>query len=52
MTEKSRYTCDEYREEMILISLKNRLTRPGLSDEEKQVLKVEIRKLESEMGLA
>ena len=51
MTKKSSYTCGEYREEMILLSLKKHLTRPGLSDEEKQNLKVEIQKLESEMGL-
>ena len=30
----SRYTCQDYRQEMILLGLQRRLHEPGLSDEE------------------
>ena len=48
---KNKYTCAEYREEMILVRLKNRLNRSDISEEEKQTLAEEIAKLEREMGL-
>ena len=44
-----KYTCNEYRQEMVLLGLKNRLSRENLSDEEKQNLVEEIKKLEAVM---
>ncbi len=43
------YTCSEYRQEMVLLGLKNRLSSENLSDEEKQNLVEEIKKLEAVM---
>ncbi|MDY6792503.1 MAG: hypothetical protein SWH54_14670 [Thermodesulfobacteriota bacterium] len=43
------YTCHQYRQEMMLLSLKNRLSAGNLSDEEKQNLIQEIKKLEAVM---
>jgi len=44
-----KYTCNEYRQEMVLLGLKNRLSRENLSDEEKQNLVEEIKELEAVM---
>ena len=49
--EKKRYTCGEYREEMLLLGLKKRMADPELSEEEKQNLIVEICRLEKKMGM-
>ena len=46
------YTCHDYRKEMILLGLRNRLNAPGLSEEEKQHILAEIRRLEEEIGMA
>ena len=46
-----KYTCNEYREEMILLGLQKRLASPDLSPEEKQKLLDEINRVEKEMGL-
>lgn len=46
-----RYTCTDYRLEMILLGLRRRLHQPGLSDREKQDLEAEIEKVKSEMGM-
>ena len=46
-----RYTCNEYREEMILLGLQKRLSSPDLSDKERQALLKEIAKVEKQMGL-
>jgi len=43
------YTCNEYRQEMMLLGLENRLSSENLSDEEKQNLVEEIKKLEAVM---
>ena len=43
------YTCNEYRQEMMLLGLKNRLSGENLSDKEKQNLVQEIKKLEAVM---
>lgn len=43
------YTCSEYRQEMILLGLKNRLCGKNLSDEERLNLVEEIKKLERVM---
>ncbi len=45
------YTCNEYREEMILLGLRRRLMENGLNDTERQRLRDEINKIEKEMGL-
>ncbi|MBF0303058.1 MAG: hypothetical protein HQK73_08460 [Desulfamplus sp.] len=45
-----KYTCNEYREEMILASLRQRLSNKSLSPDEMQALINEIEKIESEMG--
>ena len=46
------YTCQEYRKEMMLLGLRNRLNSPELSEEEKQGIQAEIRRLEEEIGMA
>ena len=49
MIKHGKYTCNEYRQEMVLLGLKNRLSSENLSDEEKQNLVEEIKKLEAVM---
>ncbi|MFO8112431.1 MAG: hypothetical protein R6T92_07985 [Desulfosalsimonadaceae bacterium] len=49
--DKPAYTCNEYRIEMILLSLAQRLNKPGLSEAEKQALTAEIKKVKAEMGM-
>ncbi len=46
-----KYTCNEYREEMILLGLQKRLAAKGLTPEEKKDLLKEIAKVEKQMGL-
>ena len=46
-----RYTCNDYRQEMMLAGLRKQLADPGLSPSEKERLEKEIRRLEAEMGL-
>ena len=43
---KSTYTCNDYREEMRLLGLKNRLNDKNLSKTEKQAIEAEITTLE------
>lgn len=50
MQDKTRYTCNQYREEMILASLRQRLSNANLVQDEKQALIREIEKIEKEMG--
>ena len=45
------YTCTDYRQEMVLIGLKRRLADPTLDPKEKKSIEIEIKKLETEMGL-
>ncbi len=45
------YTCNEYREEMILAGLQKRLQHGDLSENERLILLAEIEKLEEKMGL-
>jgi hypothetical protein len=40
------YTCNEYREEMILAGLKKRLTQAGLSENERSDIEQEIHRIE------
>lgn len=46
-----KYTCNEYREEMILLGLQKRLANPDLSKEEKEAILKEIARVEEQMGL-
>jgi len=48
---KTQYTCAEYREEMMLLGLKKRLNNESLSDQEKETIIKEIKKLEAEMEI-
>ena len=48
---KNRYTCSDYRKEMILLGLKIRLNSKTLSDEDKKNLIIEIEKLTSTMDM-
>ena len=45
------YTCNEYREEMILLGLQKRLSSPDLTSKEKESLLKEIAKVEKQMGI-
>ncbi len=44
-----KYSCQDYRQEMILLGLQRRLNEPNLSDEERRHVIEEIQKLEIEM---
>jgi hypothetical protein len=46
-----RYTCNDYRQEMMLASLRKQLADPQLNRSQKETLEREIRRLEAEMGL-
>lgn len=46
----SKYTCNDYREEMILLGLRQKLLRSDLTDEERVKLAREIARLEKNMG--
>jgi hypothetical protein len=43
--------CSDYRQEMILLGLRQRLAKDNLSEPEKKAIKAEIEKLEKEMQL-
>ncbi len=45
------YTCREYRQEMILLSLKKRLAAADISEEEKKYLQQQIAEVEQSMGM-
>jgi hypothetical protein len=46
----SQYTCGDYREEMILLALRQKLKWATLTQEEKAELEKEIARLEKEIG--
>ncbi len=46
-----RYTCNDYRQEMILVGLRKQLGNPQLSKTEKDQLEKQIRQLEVEMDM-
>jgi hypothetical protein len=48
----SRYTCFDYRREMMLVSLKRRLAREDLSEAERAAMERAVFDLEKEIGLA
>jgi hypothetical protein len=52
MSKPKRYTCADYRKEMILLGLRRRLKDKGLTAEERDRLMAEIQALESQMGMA
>lgn len=45
------YTCNEYRAEMILLALQNKLQQANLSEEARQEVLLEIARLEKIVGL-
>jgi len=51
MKPPGKYTCTEYRQEMILLGLRRRLEEPSLSEAEKERLVQEINSLEDEIGM-
>ncbi|MGD9209586.1 MAG: hypothetical protein PVI90_02365 [Desulfobacteraceae bacterium] len=51
MDRPNRYTCNEYRQEMMLIGLKRQLQKATLSEEEREDLQKKINQLESEMDI-
>ena len=46
-----RYTCSDYRQEMILAGLRRQLAQTDLTPAEKERLEEQIRRLETEMGM-
>ncbi len=46
-----RYTCREYRQEMILLGLQKRLAAPDLSPGEREAVLKEIEQVEDQMGM-
>jgi len=51
MNQHPKPTCSVYRQEMILLGLRQRLAKEDLSDLEKKAIKAEIEKLEKEIQL-
>jgi hypothetical protein len=51
MSKQSPYTCRQYREEMILLGLKKRLSDPALTEDERQAIEKKILRLEALMGM-
>jgi hypothetical protein len=45
------YTCSDYRQEMILLSLRQRLRQKGLPESEKETVRSRIDQLETEMRM-
>ena len=51
LNRKSKYTCNEYREEMILLALQRKLAAGDLTSEEREELLTQIAELEKQMGI-
>ena len=51
MTDSPLYTCSDYRDEMTLLALRNRLNRVALTAKERRQIEEEIRKLERRIGM-
>lgn len=45
------YTCNDYRSEMILLSLERQMNKPDLTEAEKRKIASEIRRIKAEMGM-
>jgi len=50
-TSVSNYTCNDYRAEMILLSLQRRLNRPDIGEHERKEIEAEIDRVKEEMGM-
>ncbi len=46
-----KYTCTDYRTEMILVSLRQRLKQEDLNDDEKMEILLQIEEIEADMEL-
>ena len=51
MSENANYTCNDYRQEMILLALQRKLAEENLSEAEKATIQEEIRRIEEQMGM-
>ena len=51
MNPPGKYTCTDYRQEMILVGLRRRLADPQLPEKERQRLLERINRLERDMGM-
>lgn len=51
MSNQNKYTCNEYRQEMVLLSLRLKLNKPGVTEAEKEVIQNEIKKIETAMQM-
>ncbi len=51
MKQNNKYGCADYRDEMMLVKLKNRLNDARLTDAERAEIVSQIRRLEKEMRL-
>ena len=47
----TKYTCNEYREEMILLALQSKLASNSLTSDEKREVIEQIEQLEKQMGI-
>jgi hypothetical protein len=50
-SKKRKYTCSDYREEMILLGLKRRLNEEDLGADERREIAKEIEDIEKKMGI-
>lgn len=51
MSRQNKYTCNEYRQEMILLSLRMRLNKKNLPESERKKIESEIQQLEASMKM-
>ena len=51
MSQKKQYGCADYRDEMMLVRLKNRLNDPRVTGRERAEIEAAVKRLEEEMGL-
>ena len=51
MEKRSKYSCIDYRQEMMLLALRRRLAQDDLSEEERRRINEEMQKLESAMKM-
>jgi len=51
MSRPNKYTCNEYRQEMILLSLRMRLNEKDLPEAEREKIQKEIQQLETSMEM-
>ncbi len=52
LTMAGTYTCADYRLEMILLGLTRRLESEALTDDEREAVRGEIRRIEAQLGIA